>query len=75
MGYEEQCLRIQELYLSGDKRAAIAAVPTKMVEEVALVGPVAKIKDELHRWRDSVATSLLIGGPPQFLEMVAKIVW
>ena len=50
MGYEETCIRIQELYLAGEKRDAIAAVPTKMVEEVALIGPVDKIKDELPRW-------------------------
>lgn len=75
MGYEETCIRIQDAYLAGDKRAAIAAVPTKLVEEVALIGPVAKIKDDLQLWSDTVATSLLIGGPPQFLEMAAKIVW
>lgn len=75
MGYEEQCLRIQDLYLAGKKKEAMAAVPTKMVEDVSLVGPVGKIKDELQRWTDSLATSLLIGGPPQFLETVAKVVW
>lgn len=75
MGYEEQCLRIQDLYLAGKKKEAMAAVPTRMVEDVSLIGPVGKIKDELQRWRDSVATSLLIGGPPQFLETVAKVVW
>lgn len=75
MGYEEQCLRIQDLYLAGKKKEAMSAIPTKMVEEVALIGPVGKIKDELTRWTDSFATSLLIGGPPQFLETVAKIVW
>lgn len=75
MGYEETCIRIQDAYLAGDKRGAITAVPTKLVEEVALIGPVAKIKDELQLWSDTVATSLLIGGPPQFLEMAAKIVW
>ncbi len=74
MGYEETCVRIQELYLSGDKRAAMAAVPTKLVEEVALIGPLDKIKDDLQKWTGTVATSLLIGGPPQFLEMAAKIV-
>jgi F420-dependent oxidoreductase-like protein len=74
MGYEETCIRIQQLYLAGQKRDAIAAIPTKMVEEVALIGSVSKIKDDLHRWTDTVATSLLIGGPPQFLEMAAKIV-
>src|SRR4051812_28096018 len=31
MGYEAECLRIQELYLAGQKNEAIAAVPLKMV--------------------------------------------
>ena len=75
MGYEETCVRVQELYLAGDKRGAMAAIPTKLVEEVALIGPIPKIKDDLQKWTDTVATSLLIGGPPQFLETVAKIVW
>ena len=66
-------MRVQELFLSGDKRGAAAAIPTKMVEEIAIIGPLAKIKDDLQRWTDTVATSLLIGGPPQFLELVAKV--
>ena len=75
MGYEETCVRVQELFLSGDKRGATAAIPTKMVEEIAIIGPVAKIKDDLQRWTDTIATSLLIGGPPQFLELISKVVW
>ena len=39
MGYEEQCTKIQELYLSGRKSEAEALVTTEMVEDVALVGP------------------------------------
>ena len=46
-----------------------------MVEEIALVGPMEKIRDELPRWRDTVVTSLLVGGPPSYLEQIAKIVW
>ena len=37
MGYEERAAVIQDHYLGGDKRAAIAAVPTAMVEDVATV--------------------------------------
>lgn len=73
MGYEETCARVQSLFLAGDKRGAAAAIPTKLVEEVALIGPADKIRDELQRWRGTVVTSLLIGGPPEFLETAAKI--
>ena len=74
MGYEAECAKIQELYLAGNKRDAIAAVPTRLVEEVALVGPVEKIKDDLEQWKRTCVTTLLVGGPPQLLETIAKVV-
>jgi F420-dependent oxidoreductase-like protein len=74
MGYEAECAKIQELYLAGNKREAIGAVPTKMVEDVYLVGPMEKIKDDLQAWRASCVTTLLVGGPPPLLEMIAKVV-
>jgi hypothetical protein len=38
MGFEEECARIQDLYLDGRKDEAIAAVPLSLVEKVALAG-------------------------------------
>lgn len=73
MGYEDACAKIQDLYLAGDKKAAIAAVPTDMVEAVALVGPKAKIADDLEQWRESVVTTLVVSGPPPLLESVAEL--
>jgi F420-dependent oxidoreductase-like protein len=75
MGYEEVCMRVQDAFLAGDKRGAAAAIPTKMVEEIALIGPIDKIKDDVQRWSGTVVTSLLVGGPPEFLETVARVVW
>ena len=43
MGYEAECARIQDLYLDGHKADAIAAVPTALVEDVALIGPLGKV--------------------------------
>ena len=40
----------------------MAAVPAKLVEDTALVGPVAKIRDDLERWKESVVTTLLLSG-------------
>ena len=39
MGYEAEATKIQALYLDGHKDDAAAAVPTAMVEDIALVGP------------------------------------
>jgi F420-dependent oxidoreductase-like protein len=73
MGYEAEAVRIQELYLAGQKREAIAAVPTKLVEELALVGPVEKIRDELQAWNESVVTTMLVSGPPVLLRTLAEL--
>ena len=74
MGYEGECAKIQQLYLEGNKRDAVAAVPTKLVEDVALIGPIGKIKDDLEAWRRTCMTTMLVGGPPQLLETIAKVV-
>jgi hypothetical protein len=74
LGYEADCRKIQELYLDGHKAEAVAAVPTAMVEDIALVGPLAKIKDELSAWRASVVTSLLVNTDVQTLRALSEIV-
>ena len=74
MGYEAECSKIQDLFLDGQKREAVAAVPTRMVEDTALIGPAGKLKDELAEWERTVVTTLLVGGPPAILRQVAEIV-
>ena len=74
MGYEETCLRIQDLYLAGKKREAMAAIPLSLVEDTALIGPIDKIRDDLAKWKETLVTTMLVGGPPQFLEMAAKAI-
>jgi F420-dependent oxidoreductase-like protein len=74
LGYEDIASHVQDLYLQGRKDEATASIPLKLVEDVALIGPPGKIKDELPQWRDSCLTTMLLSGPPQMLEMVANIV-
>jgi F420-dependent oxidoreductase-like protein len=74
MGYEAEAARIQELYLAGRKQEAAAAVPTKLVEDLALVGPVEKIRDELQAWEETVITTMLVSGPPALLRTLAELV-
>ncbi|HEY1508708.1 MAG TPA: LLM class F420-dependent oxidoreductase [Solirubrobacteraceae bacterium] len=74
MGYEAEVEKIQELYLSGDKDAAAAAVPTELIEKLTLIGPKDKIRHDLEAWRDSTITTLLVGGDPQTLRTAAELV-
>ncbi|WP_375500630.1 LLM class F420-dependent oxidoreductase [uncultured Jatrophihabitans sp.] len=74
MGYEAECARIQELYLAGQKDAAIAAVPLSLVEKVALIGPQAKIADDLAAWRESLVTTMAIGADPTTMRVMAELV-
>jgi F420-dependent oxidoreductase-like protein len=74
LGYGAECEKIQEAYLDGRKTDAAAAVPTAMVEDVYLVGPPAKIRDDLERWRETCVTSLLVAGPRPLLHHVAELV-
>jgi F420-dependent oxidoreductase-like protein len=74
LGYEAEAKRVQDLYLDGKKEEAAAAIPTKLVEDLALIGPEDKIRGELEAWRDSIATTLLIGGDAATIRRVAELV-
>jgi len=74
MGYEAEARTIQDHYLAGDKKSAIAAVPTRMVEDVALIGPWPKIADELQRWQQTVITTLLVNCDLRLLDKAAALV-
>ena len=74
MGYEAQARAIKDFYLAGDKKSAIAAVPTKLVEDVALIGPWAKIAGEIQRWKQTVLTTFSVHCDPRYLEKVVALV-
>jgi F420-dependent oxidoreductase-like protein len=60
-GYEELATQLQDLYLSGRKAEAEAAVPDELVDAVALVGPKEHIAEQLTRWEASPVTTMIIG--------------
>ena len=62
-----------ELYLDGQKTDAIEAVPTEMVEDVALVGPLDKIGEEATTWKDTVITTAMVTGPASEYETIAEL--
>ena len=60
--------------VSDDDGMRGAAIPTALVEEVALVGPAEKIRDDLAAWRESMATTLLIAGSIDTMRTMAELV-
>ena len=74
MGYEAEAKIIQDRYLAGDRAGAIAAVPTRMVEDVALIGPWAKIADEIPLWQDTVLTTFSLSSDLRHLAKLAELV-
>jgi F420-dependent oxidoreductase-like protein len=74
-GWDDAAEEIQELYLGGHQREAIAAVPDELVDAVALVGPKERIADRLAAWRETPVTTLIVGSPqPEALRVLAELV-
>lgn len=75
LGHEEAAAEIQDLYLDGKKEEAVAAVPDRLVDEVALIGPRERIAERVEVWKASPASSLILGaGQPEALRLLAELV-
>jgi F420-dependent oxidoreductase-like protein len=74
MGYQAEIEHVQDLYLEGKKDEAAAALPRKLLDQLTLIGPADQIKHDLEAWRESIATTLLIGGDETTLRAAAELV-
>ncbi len=75
MGYEKEADLIQDLFLEGRRDEAIAAVPDRAVADISLVGPEAKIRDDLAQWEDAGVTTLVVGaGSLDEMRQVAQVI-
>jgi F420-dependent oxidoreductase-like protein len=57
-GYEAEAEKIQDLYLSGKKEEAAAAVPAEFAELMNLVGPAGYVKERLQAFKEAGVTTL-----------------
>lgn len=73
-GYEDAAAKIQDLYLSGRKAEAEAAVPDALVDEVALCGPRERIRERLDEWRAAGVTTLAVRGDRAAVRTLAELV-
>jgi alkanesulfonate monooxygenase SsuD/methylene tetrahydromethanopterin reductase-like flavin-dependent oxidoreductase (luciferase family) len=73
-GYEDAAKAIQDLYLSGRKADAEAAVPDALVDEVALCGPRERVRERLEEWRSAGVTTLMVAGDRVAARTMAELV-
>jgi len=73
-GYGEAAERIQELYLAGRKAEALEEVPDDFLDEGALIGPPARIRERYRAWADSGVTGITVSTrQPEVLDLMADI--
>ena len=77
LGFEDAAVKIQDLFLSGKKDEAMAAVPDELVDAVHLVGPAERIKERLQSWKEAgskghVGSMLVAAGQPEAMELIAS---
>ena len=58
MGFEEAAASVQAAYLDGRPRDAAALLPLDLLDAVALLGPVGRVAERLHRYADAGVTTL-----------------
>ncbi|MFT5134783.1 MAG: F420-dependent oxidoreductase-like protein [Gammaproteobacteria bacterium] len=76
LGYEEEAIRIQELYLSGKKEEAVMAVPDELVDEISLVGTKQHIQAQAEKWlakSDFIKTMICTVTQPEVLPVLKEV--
>lgn len=72
-GFAEAADEIQELFMSGKRDQAIAAVPDQLADEISLCGPKERIRERLEAWKESPVTMLSVGsGDKETLQFMAE---
>jgi alkanesulfonate monooxygenase SsuD/methylene tetrahydromethanopterin reductase-like flavin-dependent oxidoreductase (luciferase family) len=75
-GYEADADRIQDLFLEGDRAGAAAAVSDELVDDLTLVGPPERVREQLAQWRSGPVDLLLLElTEPGMLDAVASAVF
>jgi F420-dependent oxidoreductase-like protein len=79
LGFEAEAHAIQGLYLDGQKDRAAAAVPDRLIDQIALVGPPDRIRGRLADWKavaddGRLGTMILTGATMEAARLVAEAV-
>ena len=73
-GYEKEAEIIQDLYLSGKKKEAEAAVPEEFCELTSLCGPASYVAERIAAFKESGVTHLQVHQLPQAGQTPASLI-
>ncbi len=74
-GFADDVARVRACWAAGDRSAAVAAISDRLVDEIALVGPPARIRDRLAAWRETPVTTMIVATTDlSTLDVVAEAV-
>ncbi len=77
-GFENECLEVQRLWLAGDRAAAAAAVPDRLITETNFLGTPAQVADQVRAYRDAGADVLRLqpegATPTDRLDTLAQMI-
>lgn len=62
-GFEQEAKLVQDLWLSGKKKEAIAAVTDNMVTDFAAIGTIEMVKERLQKYKDVGINTLVLRFP------------
>jgi F420-dependent oxidoreductase-like protein len=74
IGFEQEAIEIQNLYLEGKRAEAIAKVPDALVDALHLVGPKERIRDRFQAWKASAVGTMIVGTvQPEAVRLMAEL--
>ena len=73
-GYEKEAEEIQDLYLSGKKKEAEAAVPDEFLELTTLCGPKSYVAERIAAFKEAGVTHLQVHPLPQLGQTQASLI-
>jgi len=75
-GFQRNADQVRQLYNSGDRRQAAAAVSDDLIDAIAICGPAAHCREKLAEWRHHgmgmALLNLPTGVPPEVTERVLR---
>jgi alkanesulfonate monooxygenase SsuD/methylene tetrahydromethanopterin reductase-like flavin-dependent oxidoreductase (luciferase family) len=76
-GYEAAAERIQDLYLSGKRDEAAAAVPDDLLERTTLCGPAGYVAERIAAYAEAGVTHLQVApvpvGDQRSVDLIAQV--
>ncbi len=59
-GFEDPCREVRDLWLSGKRKEAVAAVPDEMILRTSIIGDEAWVRERIRLYRDAGVNELML---------------